>query len=184
MDTIEITPEFVREWVEHHDRRLEGQRPMREEREVREWLLGLGEPKYLDKEHFVTIGEWKTPRQRHNYLRNSDSTIREVTRRAYLAEGDSWKLSTLEELYGVGVAVGGTILHFLHPEKYAIFDVRVRKTLKKAGKWEYSEDDDSDYDWLVYIDIMKRLSSELGFSLRELDKALWEYDKYGGQTNC
>ena len=47
----------------------------------------------------------------------------------------------------------------------------------RLGKWNRSVGDASDNAWLEYVDIMRDLSRRLGVSLRELDKALWAYDK-------
>ena len=67
----------------------------------------------------------------------------------------------------------------MHPDKFPIFDVHVRKSLEKAGKWSRSENDANENAWSEYVDIMRDLSTNLGVSLRELDKALWACDKWG-----
>ena len=176
---LNISHEFVKQWVEEHDKRFEGGTALQIEMEIRDWLAKQPEPKYFDKEHFVKLGRWKTPRQEENYRSNDEDLIKEATRLAHEVSNERLKLHILKMLTGVGVPVASTFLHFLHPDEFPIFDVHVRSSLKKAGKWERSVGDASDNAWLEYVDIMRGLSRRLGLSLRELDKALWAYDKWG-----
>ena len=179
---LDINREFVEHWVKIHDDKFRWSVALQVEMEIREWLAKQPEPKYFDEEHFVKLDKWKTPRQEENYKCNDESLIKEATRLAYEVSHERLKLHILRVLKGVGVPVASTFLHFLHPDKFPIFDVRVRSSLKKAGKWNRSVDDASDSAWLEYVDIMRGLSQELSVSLRELDKALWAYDKWGINT--
>jgi len=176
---LDISREFVKHWVKEHDERFEGGTALQIEKEVREWLTNQPEPKYFDKGHFVKLGKWKTPRQEKNYIRNDESLIKETSRLAYEATHEKLKLHILRVLKGVGVPVASTFLHFMHPDNFPIFDVHVRSSLKKAGKWDRSVDDQSADAWSEYIDIMRSLSKNINVTLRELDKALWSYDKWG-----
>ena len=180
---LDISREFVEQWATKHDAKLkekeQGRKALQTESEIREWLARQPEPKYFDKEHFVRLGKWKTPRQKENYKSNDESLVKGATHLAYEVPHERLKLHILKVLKGVGVPVASTFLHFLHPDKFPIFDVRVRSSLNKAGKWNRSVGDASDNAWLEYVDIMRDLSRRLGVSLRELDKALWAYDKWG-----
>lgn len=80
-------------------------------------------------------------------------------------------------LHGVGPAVAATILHFLHPNEFAVFDVHARTVLFEAGQWNRASGDDSLDAWLDYSEVMDRLAAKMDVSLRKLDKALWAYDK-------
>ena len=140
------------------------------------------EPKFLNKEYFVRLGRWKTKRQTSNYESNAEKSIIELTRLAYTASDPTTKLNYLRQLRGVGVAVAATILHYFHPNVYPIFDYHARNTLTEAGYWKRGEDAASVNDWLEYVKIMQRLSKRIGMSLRDLDKALFAYDKYGGNV--
>ena len=107
------------------------------------------------------------------------NTIIQATRSAYQASDALLKLNILKKLKGVDTAVAGTILHYLHPDRFPIFDYHARTTLKKAGIWSRDVNDDSDQAWLEYTKLMNLLASQLAVSLRDLDKALFAYDKYG-----
>jgi len=179
---LDISREFVEHWAKVYDDNFKWSVELQVEMEIRGWLAKQPEPKYLDKEHFVKLGWWKTRRQMKNYVANDETLVEDSTRSAYQVSEKQQKLDILtkrKKLKGVGVPVASTILHFLHPDDLPIFDVYVRSSLKKAGKWNRSVDDASDDAWLEYVDIMRDLSRNLGMILRELDKALWAYDKWG-----
>lgn len=175
---LTIDRDFVQRWATNYDTEFQGSYDQTEERAIRDWLSRLPEPKYLDKEYFVRLGRWKTKRQTSNYEANDEKRIIEVTRSAYQASDEVLKLEILMSLRGVGVAVAATILHYLQPDVFPIFDYHARTSLQKAGRWSREIDDASVKAWLEYLKIMRGLSGHLGVSLRDLDKALFAYDKY------
>jgi thermostable 8-oxoguanine DNA glycosylase len=179
---LDISREFVKQKAKLYDEKFKDSKELPVEIEIRAWLSRRPEPKYLDKEHFVKLGWWKTRRQMKNYKANNEILIQESTRSAYLASEERQKLDILTKrmkLKGVGVPVASTILHFLKPDEFPIFDVHVRSSLKKACKWNRSVKDASSDAWLEYVDIMRGISKAIEVSLRDLDKALWAYDKWG-----
>jgi thermostable 8-oxoguanine DNA glycosylase len=177
-EVLTLDHDFVKRWCDKYDEIFRVSYDETEEKAIRTWLNKQSEPKYLNKEYFVRLGRWKTKRQTSNYEANDQNTIIEVTRSAYQASDPLIKLSILGTLRGVGVAVAGTILHYLHPEKFPIFDYHARTTLKKANLWDRDVKDDSEQAWLEYTDTMNELAKGLDVSLRDLDKALFAYDKY------
>ena len=172
-----INREFVGQYMEKYDWNYK-EKNRKIEIEVRDWLNKQSTPKCFDKEHFVKLAKWKTPRQEANYKSNDENLIKEATRLAYEVSIPILKLYILMALKGVGVPVASTLLHFLHPDKFAIFDVRARSSLSKAVKFIRNPKDASSDSWLEYVDIMSNISKSLGVSLRELDKALWAFDKW------
>ena len=176
---LEIDCKFVLEWANNYDVQFGDSYDKREEEAVRGWLSSIPESKYLDKKMFVRLCEWKSARPRKHCRANDEATIIEVTRAAYIASDSLVKLSLLKTLQGVGVAVAACILHFLQPDVYPIFDYHARNTLKKAGLWTREDSRSSDdRAWLEYVRVMRELSKKLGVTLRQLDKALFAYDKY------
>lgn len=169
---------FVQKWSNNYDKEYQGSYDQNEEKAIRHWLSNQGEPKYLNKEYFVRLGRWKTKRQTSNYKANDESKIIEKTHSAYQTSDELTKLSILTELKGVGVAVASTVLHFLQPDAFPIFDYHARTTLKKAGLWNREIGDASKRAWMDYVDIMRTLSRRLDVTLRNLDKALFAYDRY------
>ena len=79
----------------------------------------------------------------------------------------------------VTVTVAATILHFMHARSFPIFDFHVWRTLRKAGLWKRPVTDAGIGSWAEYVRIMRRLARRYRVSLRDLDKALYAYDRWG-----
>ena len=174
-----IDREFIERCCSEYDRRNQGKYAQIEETAILNWISKQREPKFLNKEYFLRVGRWKTPRYAATRKTNNAHNIIEITRSAYLAKDDLLKLKTLKRLNGVGNAVAGTILYYLLPEKFGIFDYHVRNTLKEAGKLTKGEEDDSARVWLKCTQEIRKLSSLHNKTLREVEKALFAYDKWG-----
>jgi thermostable 8-oxoguanine DNA glycosylase len=129
------------------------------------------------------IAMWKTPRAKDHYEANRAGFVRQVTDQAFQACDDRLRLHILMALDGVGVPVASTLLHFAFPDTYPILDVRALTTLTKAGLWSGNEPGASTpADWLKYTRLMRRLAKKLRIDLRTLDRALWAFDKHGGEV--
>ena len=174
---VKITRTFVREWAGVYNHRARpGDRS--EERAIKGWLRGQPVTKHLDKGHFVRLAVWTAPRGRAAYERNDPHLVRETTSRASRISNERLKLYVLTALEGVNVTVAAAVLHFFSPRLFPIFDVRVRTTLKKAGLWKRRTGDASIEAWEEFVPVMRRLSRRLRVSLRDLDKALYAYDRW------
>jgi len=175
-EKLEISKEFVGENSDRYDYR--GSEGARDEERLKAWLAEQNEPKCLDMSHFLDLAMWKSPRPKRHYERNSDAFVRRVTELAFQTSDDRLRLHTLTALDGVGVPVASAILHFAFPERYPIMDVRAVATLRRAGLWH--RDDARSFStrgWLEYVRVMRRHSRSLQVDLRDLDKALWAFDK-------
>jgi len=178
-----LSREFVRGWADKYDADYVKKYPeyAEVERRVKPWLetrFRKGRP-YLDKRHFVDIATWKSQRPLRRYESNDDDLVQEVTTFAFAARQDDLKLRLLMLLDGVGVPVASTILHFAFPDEYPIMDVRAVTTLTQLGLWTRPVQF-SVADWQVYTHLMRDHAKRLDVTLRELDKALWAFDKHGG----
>src|SRR5438105_2291266 len=60
-----------------NEQRVADTRDWREEEELRRWFT---DHRHLDKQHFVLLGRWKSPRQTQNYMSNEARVIEEKTR--------------------------------------------------------------------------------------------------------
>lgn len=174
---ITLTRAFVREWAGVYDRRAKP-RDRAVEREVKGWLRGQPSTKHLDKRHFVQLARWKTTRGSAAYERNSSALVRETTLLASRMSNERLKVHVLTALDGVSITVAAAILHFFNPRLYPVFDIRDRTTLKKAGWWPRPRADAELDAWEEYVAVMRKLSRRLRVSLRELDKALYAYDRW------
>jgi len=126
---------------------------------------------YLTRDELRWIGEWKSPRIRPQIARNTEAGVRGVTAAAFLTQDDAARLRLLLGLRGVGVAVASVLLHFAHPARYPIYDVRVRAALRRIGiRRRFSP---TGAGWTAYAAVLRELASRHRVSLRTLDKALW-----------
>jgi hypothetical protein len=176
-EKVEISREFVGENSARYDEVL-GLKYTGDEQRLKAWLAGQSKPKCLDMSHFLDLAMWKSTRPKRHYERNSDAFVRRVTELAFQTSDDRLRLHTLTALDGVGVPVASAILHFAFPHRYAILDVRVLRTLTSAGLWLRDEAHSFTLaGWLEYIQLMRRLAKKLALDLRDLDKALWAFDK-------
>jgi thermostable 8-oxoguanine DNA glycosylase len=174
---MEITKEFVARWAREYDLQQTPKKRAAELAIVAD-CRSLREPKSLNRDLFLRICVWKLHRQRPRYESNSEEQVLAITRQACSTSDDVMKLTILRSLHGVGPKVGSALLHFLEPNRFPIFDERACTTLKAAGLWRRSVEDDSPEAWLDYLGVMRDLSGRLGVTLRELDKALFAYDAY------
>jgi hypothetical protein len=126
---------------------------------------------YLTGAELRWIGEWKTPRIRPQIVRNTETGVRGLTSAAFLAKSEANRLRVLLGLRGVGVAVASVVLHFAHPGRYPIYDVRVRAALQRTG-WRRPFPP-TPAGWEAYTAALRALAGRHRVSLRTLDKALW-----------
>jgi hypothetical protein len=134
---------------------------------------------YLTKKEFVDIGNWKSHRQRINYLKNDQNTIKEITRLAFkMRTNDELRVKVLTLLKGVKIRVASAILHlaFCNTRKgYPILDFRALRALTKK---RFPESTFEDVNlWVAYVKFCRQHAIKYGVDMRTLDRALWEYDK-------
>src|SRR5215831_21292433 len=122
---------------------------------------------YLTRAELRWIGEWKSPRIRPQIARNTEAGVRGVTEAAFLARSDATRLQVLVGLSGVGVPVASVILHFGHPTRFPIYDVRVRTALRRIGVRRPFPP--SGAGWAAYAAVLRQLAARHRVSLRTLD---------------
>ena len=145
------------------------------EKEVKQWLKTN---KYLNKELFIRLCCWKSPRPKRHYIKNEERKIIEVTRLAFSTNNEKERIASLLTLYGVSYPVASTILHFASPDKYPIMDFRVIESLgwKKPSYYSFKF-------WEKYCNKIRELSKQYNLSIGTIDKALWTYSKEN-KRNC
>ena len=139
------------------------------EKEIKKWLKSH---RYLDKDRFIRLCLWKSARQKNNYEKNDDLTIKEITRFSFSTKSEKARIESLFVLDGVSYPVASTILHFAFPNKYPIMDFRVIWSMGWKQPKYYTF-----VFWQKYIDEIRKLLRKYKVSLRTLDKALWYYSK-------
>lgn len=128
--------------------------------------------KYLDRNDFITLCKWKSPRIIHHIEKNNEDLIQEITSIALTTKFEEVAIGILQILKGVNFPVASVILHFGATNKYPIIDYR--------ALWSLSVDVPSFYTydfWKSYIDYCRKLSQKTKLDMRTIDKALWQYSK-------
>src|SRR5216684_823608 len=73
---MRLDRETVVEYAAKYDQRVAGKSDERVEQELRTWFR---HDRFLDKEHFIMLGNWKSPRPRRLYEQNDALDIHAVT---------------------------------------------------------------------------------------------------------
>ena len=127
---------------------------------------------HLTKGEFLEICRWKTPRSRPHCRRNSAGLVAEATRIALAAKTEELKIGTLLILAGVSWPTASVILHLCDRSPYPILDVRALWSL------EFRRPPPYDFDfWWAYTRYTRDLARRNRCSMRNLDRALWQYSK-------
>ena len=178
-DKVRITKEFVECYSAEYDRKKRGSNDLPEEQRLKAWLAEQSGPKFLDWDHFVALARWKSERPKQRYERNPDAFVREVTELAFQASDDRLRMHILMALGGVGMPVASALLHFAFPDRYPILDFHVVSALAETGLWPGDEARAfTPPGWLEFNQLMRGLAGSLGVHMRDLDKALWAFDKW------
>ena len=135
-------------------------------------------PPSLTVEELLVVLKWKLGR-----VKASDASILlhlDAINIAIRLAGQSGKevksIKSLCGVKGIKLAVASAILTVCYPDKFTIIDYRVLGILQlkpeKADGWS------AERYWDVFVPAVNRLCRP-GFSLREVDKALWGLSVYG-----
>jgi len=142
--------------------------------------------RWICKHELIKIAQWKA-RGRIDYLcdKNTPEEVKEISRKALAANTDRDRMETLRELDGVDYPMASVILHFAFPNKYPILD---RRAIWSLHSWLlHSEKPPSIYSfkcWKEYCGKILCISKSTGCTIREIDKALWQYSKEKQRKGC
>ncbi|TKJ18039.1 MAG: hypothetical protein CEE43_18985 [Promethearchaeota archaeon Loki_b32] len=128
----------------------------------------------ITKDTFERIINWKSARSK-GYTRKREYEEYKNTFTKILSVEN--KLEKLEGLYGIGVPIASTILHFIYPDIYPIIDVRTIETLQSLGDIDKDVKRDTIKGYYIYRTIILDMSKKTSRTLREIDKALFKFHK-------
>lgn len=201
-----LTADFILSWAEKYDleqgenesitfirggkERVE--QDMRNFPSIRKAIFDKG---FLERPDLEGICKFKSGRRNMSNLQeNSDDKIEEITKNVVgnIYKGDASSLiKELVELKGVGVKTAPAILTVLAPDEYTILDYRAARSLiwnalKQVSYGEFYRSLDvfrdpsaDDYGW--YNRKIMRIARDTDTTPREVDMALWKFDKERGQ---
>lgn len=127
---------------------------------------------HLTARELRVMARWKSPRSSPRVARNSDELVRETTRVMLSTKSERLRVEVLTLLEGVNWPTASVILHFVHPGPYPILDVR--------ALWSLGIDRPPPYTyefWERYVAFTRATARRLRVSMRDLDRALWQYSK-------
>lgn len=171
-----IEKRSILNYCDKYDLRVEGTPDQLVEKELLSWF---SDHKYLDRDHLIKIGKWKSPRALNQYKNalNSDERVKEITSFALSSKDEYIKIMCPQLLKGISWGVASVILSFAFPDDYMIIDFRAVWSLGLEEPKQYT----FEY-WMDYTNQVRKIAKDCNVSLRQLDKALWQYSKEN-QTN-
>jgi len=134
---------------------------------------------WFNRDEFVAMGMWKSPRPKQHYLSNEPETVISVSGKALSAPTDREKLTKLIELSGVSLPVATAILTLIYPEKYGVIDIRAWQVFHLYGvlNWREGGKGFSVEDCLAYLEVLRRYAAILNVTPRDIDRSLYIYHK-------
>lgn len=138
---------------------------------------------YLKKDELLEIVRWKSARAIRKAEANSEEIIEKITRFAFETDSEEVKMRVLTSLNGVSIPMASSILTIPYPELYGIIDIRGWHTLYNLGLVDYKKDVFNIKDWLLYLKIIRDIGKKYGITPREVDKAIFMYDRINRKGN-
>ncbi len=168
--TLRFDPAEIPHWAaRYRGTPEEARREQRIEREIAPRARSDG---YYTKSDFLVLTRWKSPRAQPKCASNSAELIEEATATALGAQDERLRIGVLRLLDGVEWPTASVLLHFGLLDPYPILDFR--------PLWSFGLEKPPAYTfpfWWEYVQTCRRLAEESGVSMRDLDRALWQYSK-------
>ena len=128
-------------------------------------------------DNLKVIVNWKSRRRAALIDDNRDDHIAVALQFASASTTpDAMAVAVLTALHGVGIPMASAILTAINPERYTILDFRALQSLG-VENWTDSVD-----FYVAYLDACRALAGQYGKTLRNLDRALWQWSKEQNQT--
>jgi hypothetical protein len=168
---MKATRDWVRTWADRYIARMG-------DTEVH--LLEAVGPAVAARGHYepgelAAVARWKTPRSKSHIASNPAVDVRDITSAAFLVP-ERLQHRVLTLLDGVRVPTATALLTVAFPDRHTIIDVRCTEALGRLGEW------DGTGGYRPYLEVCRRLASQLDVNLRTLDRALWQWSKNGYPT--
>jgi hypothetical protein len=126
----------------------------------------------FSRRNLERIFRWKTrDRGKSRLSRNSDEEIRDCLRLAVNAATPRAAIAVLTGLYGVDTPVASAIMTAVRPQAFTILDFRALDALG------CQTDNRSIPFYLVYLEYCNNQANRWGMTLRQLDRALWQWSR-------
>lgn len=139
---------------------------------------------YMTHDDLRATARWKIPPRylgqvtsRIDENSHSPDEVAEISRVSFDATTQRLRVGALLTLSGVNWPMASTILHYAFQDEYPIVDQRVLRTTD----WRYKNPEDFNLKrWIDFTESCKYERERFDVTMRNLDRALWIYDKEGG----
>jgi thermostable 8-oxoguanine DNA glycosylase len=133
----------------------------------------------ITREDLEQVVDWKfkeMPGRRKRIMsllaENTDDKIRNVSNQFFriTSNNDSYKVHTLNKVYGVGPALASTILTFINPKDYGVFDIHVWRELfgiEPKGFFRTA-------NYLKVLVELRKIAEKHQLDVRTVEKALFK----------
>ncbi|MGE3752779.1 MAG: hypothetical protein AB7I45_01340 [Planctomycetota bacterium] len=132
----------------------------------------------MTKGDLLAVALWKSKRRaKRDVPRNEEGFVRDVTRIALSCSHERLRIDVLRVLHGVEWPTASVILHLCHEDPYPILDFR--------ALWSASAPETTSYTflfWEAYTAFCRGVAQGAGVSMRQLDRAMWQYSKEHQKT--
>lgn len=159
-------PRFDRDQVQHFANRYD----LTHDDPVSKMVADVQLRGFLTKSELAIVGDWKTARIRPKLATNSEELVHEATRLALAASSASVAIHVPQVLFGVGMPVASTLLHWFHRDPFPIIDFR--------ALWSLQIEPPSSCTlafWEEYVACARNLAKSWRVDMRTLDRALWQF---------
>lgn len=150
----------------------------------REMGIRFRSTKRITREDLEQVVNWKfqeMPGRKKRIMallaKNTDEKIRKVSNKFFriASNDDSYKVHTLNMVHGVGPALASTILTFINPKDYGIFDIHVWREL-------FGEEPKGLFRTANYLKVLvelRKIAEKHQLDVRIVEKALFKknYDE-------
>jgi len=191
-------------WIRKYEESFDGN-SIRFQNESGQWTdddtprFKMASPRFQDRGYLLLdelkdISRWKAgKRNDRNIESNTQEEVEEHTRNAFNASEETEALAALIELGGVRIPVASSVLTVVNPSEYAIIDFRALRALgavkpqlvqgQNYAKFATFLDHFRSYHnnadaYSFYMEQVRDIEESEGLTSREVDMALWAYDKY------
>lgn len=156
---------------------LENELSLEEEITTSKLMLELSKVKdrgYFDKEQFIEMGMWKSPRFKKQYQKNSEETIDLVSKKVFSTRYEKRKIELLTSLNGVSLPTASAILALIDPQNYGVIDIRVWRILYLYGsvKVKPKGTNFNFKNWFNYKMKFRYYAKKFNVSARDIERIL------------
>lgn len=134
----------------------------------------------FNRKNLDPIFRWKVrDRGKSRPLLNTDEELSDALQLAVLAKTPRAAISVLTGLSGVAVPVASAIMTAIKPEYYTIIDFRALEALGHKPRKTNNPQYIPVTFYLHYLKFCIELAGACSVTLRDLDRALWQWSKQG-----